>query len=93
MLPAHADLFLAFFFVLHVVSKCSLTDDGKGGTKGTCRYLRLWSRQMPNPQDWYFLPTYLKVPRYMYVLIHLLGQKLNMCSYRFIALGWMVSDY
>lgn len=43
---------------------------------------------MPNPQDWYFLPTYLKVPGYIYVLIHLLGQKLNMCSHRFIALGW-----
>lgn len=48
----------------------------------------VWSGQMPNPQDWYFLPTYLNIPRYMYVLIHLLGQKLNMCSHRFIALGW-----
>lgn len=26
-------------------------------------------------------------PRSMYVLNHLLGQKLNMCSHRFIALG------
>lgn len=45
---------------------------------------------MPNPQDWYFLPTYLKVPRYMYVLIHLLGQKLNMCSHTISLLLLMV---
>lgn len=33
VLPAHADLFLAFLFVLHVVSKYSLTDDGRGALK------------------------------------------------------------